>query len=196
MCSETDGPDQGRNSWNNAVQGTDGKNPATAPSSTRPADRFSAYPDRITYETTPPMMDDGAYWDAFPTTLTTGDVAKILSVGKPAVLTRLKSGVIPGHLIVGSWIIFKAEVRAWLESTSNQAPPGPPELVDVLADYAEEMSYRDLMELFGKTKQTIYTWLHSGEIPAFHASNRWIIHKPQLRQKLAETSNQKTQDDQ
>ncbi|ANP74860.1 DNA-binding protein (plasmid) [Cryobacterium arcticum] len=141
-------------------------------------------------------MDDGAYWDAFPTTLTTGDVAKILSVGKPAVLTRLKSGVIPGHLIVGSWIIFKAEVRAWLESTSNQAPPGPPEPVDVLADYAEEMSYRDLMELFGKTKQTIYTWLHSGEIPAFHAGNRWIIHKPQLRRKLAETSNQKTQHDQ
>jgi excisionase family DNA binding protein len=135
-------------------------------------------------------MDDDAYWEAFPDTLSTADLAKILSLGTPAVLVRLKTGVVPGHLIVGSWVIFKAEVRAWLESTSNQIPPGPPAAVDVLARYGDEMGYRDLMELFGKTKQTIYSWLHDGEIPAFHAGNRWIIRKSQLRQKLDDTSNQ------
>ncbi|WP_416173127.1 helix-turn-helix domain-containing protein [Cryobacterium sp. 10C3] len=40
----------------------------------------------------------------------------------------------------------------------------------------------------GITEQTIYTWLHNGEIPAFHVANRWIIRKSQLRQKLRDTS--------
>jgi excisionase family DNA binding protein len=181
--------------WDNAPQATHGSTTVHASSSTRAADPYAADPDRKTYETTPPMMDDDSYWEAFPDTLSTADVAKILSVGKPAVLVRLKSGMIPGHLVVGSWVVFKAEVRAWLESTSNQIPPAPPEPVDVLAGYADEMSYRDLMELFGKSKQTIYTWLHDGEIPAFHVGTRWIIRKSQLRQKLEETSNQPARED-
>ena len=136
------------------------------------------------------MTDDDAYWASYPDTLTPADVAKILSVGRPAVHTRLKTGVIPGHLIGGSWIIFKAEIRSWLTSTSNQTPPGPPEPVDVLQGYPDEMSYRDLMTLTGKAERTIYAWLSNGEIPAFHAGNRWIIHKAQLKRKLSDTSNQ------
>ena len=192
-AAEGRGPSEGR--WDNAAQATHSSTPGDPPSSTRATDRFAADRDRNTYETTPPMTDDDNYWDAFPDTLSTADLAKILSVGQPAVLTRLKSGVIPGHLIVGSWVIFKAEVRAWLDSTSNQVPAGPPAVVDVLAGYADEMSYRDLMVLMGKTKQTIYTWLHNGEIPAFHAGNRWIIRKSQLRQKLRETSNQNVREE-
>ena len=177
--------------WDNARQRPADHHHHTARPSTRPAARPSVPPDRNQIETTPPMPDDDRYWEPFPDTLSTTDVAKILSLGKPAVLLRLKSGLIPGHLIVGSWIIFKAEVRAWLESTSNQIPPGPPEPVDVLERYADEMSYSDLMELFGKSKATVYGWLHDGEIPAFHVGTRWIIRKSQLRQKLANTSNQK-----
>lgn len=140
------------------------------------------------------MMDD-EYWVDYPETLTTADVAKILRVGKPAVFARLQSGIIPAHQVVGSWIIFKAEVRAWLDSTSNQAPDGPPAPVDVLAAYGDEMSYRDLMVLFDKTKPTIYRWLQTGEIPAYHVGIRWIVHKTQLRQRLRETSNQQGHDE-
>ncbi|MEC5152618.1 helix-turn-helix domain-containing protein [Cryobacterium sp. GrIS_2_6] len=185
----------GASCWDNAGQRTDGRFVAAGLSFTRPADRFFADSDRNMNETTPPMMDDDAYWEAFPETLSTTNLAKILSVGKPAVLARLKSGVIPGHLIVGSWVLFKVEIRAWLESTSNQPSSEPPPPVDVLAGYDDEMSYRDLMLLMGKTKQTIYTWLHNGEIPAFHVANRWIIRKSQLRQKLRETSNQVSRED-
>lgn len=135
-------------------------------------------------------MDDDSYWGTYPDTLTAADVAKILRVGKPAVFTRLKSGVIPAHQIAGSWIIFKNEIRAWLESNSNQAPQGPPAEVDVLAGYGDELSYRDLMTLFNKTKPTIYRWLQTSEIPGFHIGIRWIIHKSQLRRRLQETSNQ------
>ncbi len=79
---------------------------------------------------------------------------------------------------------------SWLVSTSNQAPLTPPAPADVLAGYPEEMSYRDLMALFGKTKQTIYAWLQTGVIPASHAVNRWLIFKAQLRPLLDKTSNQ------
>lgn len=195
MATAADGSGLGPGCWDNAGQRTDGRPSVVGLRFARPADLFFADSDRNLYETTPPMMDDDAYWEAFPDTLSTANLAKILSVGKPAVLARLKNGVIPGHLIVGSWVIFKAEIRAWLESTSNQAPTEPPTPVDVLAGYDDEMSYRDLMLLMGKTKQTIYTWLHNGEIPAFHVANRWIIRKSQLRQKLRDTSNQDIRED-
>lgn len=185
----SDSRQPGLSGWDNAEHGPNVTGNATMDDPTWPVDLFPADLNRNTHETTPSMMDD-EYWDLYPATLTTADLAKILRVGKPAMFRRLTSGLIPGHLVVGSWIIFKDEVRAWLESTSNQAPPGPPAAVDVLAAYPDELSYQDLMVLFGKAKQTIYIWLRSGEIPAYNAGNRWIIHKTQLRQLLRETSNQ------
>lgn len=194
MGTGTEGPGQGEDYWDTGGQvipaNFSADFPVDAPSSPRAADRFAADTHWNTNESTPPMKDDDTYWEHFPETLTAADLSKILSIGRPAVLTRLKSGMIPGHLIVGSWVIFKAEVRVWLDSTSNQAPTGPPVEVDVLANYENEMSYRDLMVIMGKTKRTIYSWLNSGEIPAFHAGTRWIIHKTQLREKLESTSNQ------
>jgi excisionase family DNA binding protein len=183
-------PDHGGYRCDNARQGMPGPTLADAPSSTRAADRIAATFDRTTYEKPPPVMDDDTYWDPFPNTLSPTDVATILRVGRPAVRAKLKNGIIPGHLIAGSWVVFKAELRAAIEATSNQAAPSQPQPVDVLADYNDEMTYHDLMNLLGKSKRTIYTWLNSGEIPAFHIGTRWIIHKGQLRQKLLDTSNQ------
>ena len=152
--------------------------------------RLSAYPDRTTHEYNASMTDDDGYWAALPNTLTPTQLAKILSVGKPAILRRLRAGTIPGYQIRASWIIFKPEIRAWLASTSNRPPAEPPKPVDVLDDYDDEMTYQDLMALFGKTKQTVYIWLHEGEIPAFHVGSRWVIHKAQVRERLREVSNQ------
>ena len=190
MATTAENPTPFEDHGDNAEQATYGNTSANAQNPTYAADRFAADHDRTTNESTPPMMDDDSYWEPFPDTLTPANLSKILSVGRPAVLARLKSGVIPGHLIVGSWVIFKAEVRAWLDSNSNQAPARPPAEVDVLAGYADELGYRDLIVIMGKTKRTIYSWLNDGEIPAFHVGNRWIIHKTQLREKLRQTSNQ------
>jgi excisionase family DNA binding protein len=183
-------PGRAGNRCNNAPEVMRGSTQADVPSFTRAADRFAADTDRTINENAPPMMDDDAYWAPFPDTLATGDAAKILSVGRPAVLAKLKNGVIPGHLIVGSWIIFKAELRASIEATSNQPLTGPQADVDVLSDYADELTYQDLMKLLGKSKRTIYSWLNTGEIPGYHVGSRWIIHKQQLRERLRATSNQ------
>ena len=171
--------------WDNAGHG-----PPQAPSIGSISGRLTPLLARRPGGTAASVTDDD-YWAAFPDTLTTTDLARILRVGRPAVQARLKRGTIPGHLIENSWIVFKAEIRAWLASTSNQAPTTPPAPVDVLAGYPEEMSYRDLMVLFGKTKPTIYSWLLSGVIPASRSENRWFIFKAQLRPLLDRTSNQR-----
>jgi excisionase family DNA binding protein len=136
------------------------------------------------------MAEDDSYWATYPDILTVAEVAKILRVKKPSVFLRLKNGTIPAHQISGSWIIFKAEVRAWLDSTSNQAASNVPAEVDVLDSYPDELSYRDLMVLFGKTKQTIYAWLHNGDIVGSDIGGRWVVLKAQLRQQLRLSSNQ------
>ncbi|WP_440711804.1 helix-turn-helix domain-containing protein [Herbiconiux sp. YIM B11900] len=137
------------------------------------------------------MTDDDTYWDAFPNTLSTTDLSRILSVGRPGIFTRLTNGVIPAYRLERSWIIFKPEVRAWLDANSNRPQPEPVVPVDVLAGYADEMSHKDLMELFDKSKPTIYRWMELGVIPAFHVGGRWLVRKSQLRQALREVSNQK-----
>jgi len=180
----------GTRCWDNAGNSFD---EAAAISSSRRDDPSSAVAvadaQRNQHES-PEYMTDEEYWATFPETLTTLDLAKILHVGIPAIRSRLRSNVIPAHLISGSWIIFKQEIRAWLTSTSNQLPTEPVAVVDILASYGEEMTYRDLMNLFGKTKQTIYIWLSEGCVPASHVAGRWLIFKFQVEELLAETSNQ------
>ena len=126
--------------------------------------------------------------------------AQSLQIGRSALTTfprkavraRLRRGTIPGHRIGDTWIIFKPEIRAWLASTSNQHRAGDVAAdVDVLADYPDVLSYRDLMRLFGvKYKGTIYIWLEQGHIPGSFVEGRWIVHKWQLRERLDATSNQ------
>ena len=172
--------------WDNAGYGLD---QAVATSSSHRAESSSADHQR-NQNGSPDYMTDEDYWATFPETLTTTDLAVILRVGKPAVRSRLRNNIIPAHLISGSRIIFKQEIRAWLASTSNQPPAEPVPAVDVLASYGGEMTYRDLMNLFGKTKQTIYIWLSEGHIPASNTAGHWLIFKSQIEQLLAATSNQ------
>ena len=165
--------------------------PGVPPDSSRgsPAPPHSE-PERSPHETSEPVSEED-YWSQFPDTLTTADVAKIIRTGAPAVRARLRDGTIPGHRIADTWIIFKPEIRAWLATTSNH-PPATIEPVDVLADYPDELNYRDLMQLFRvKYKGTIYIWLEHGDIPGSFVGGRWIIHKWQLQERLDETSNQR-----
>ena len=94
------------------------------------------------------MSADDESWAALTRTLTVAQTANILNVKPPAVFARLQAGAIPAHQVAGSWIIFTAEVREWLITTSDQpspAVPHPP--ADVLADFPYELDYRDLMVL-------------------------------------------------
>ncbi|SDZ48532.1 DNA binding domain-containing protein, excisionase family [Herbiconiux ginsengi] len=140
----------------------------------------------------PPADEEDAYWASYPPTLTTAQLAKILSVGRVTVFTRLSSGIIPAYRIERSWVVFRDEVRSWLATTNSRSPQTPASPVDVLQGLDDELTYRDLMILFAKSKPTIYRWMESGVIPAFHVGSRWVVQKSQLRQALRGYSNQTT----
>ncbi|WP_213817025.1 helix-turn-helix domain-containing protein [Glaciihabitans sp. dw_435] len=133
--------------------------------------------------------EDDEYWGDFPHTLTTADLARMLAIGRETVVTRLKNGVIPAHYIGGSWIAFTAEIRSWVQTAGHGSEAPSPKPINILEDYPEELTYRHLMTIFGKTKQTIYSWARTGAIPASNIGNRWIIDRAHLERVLRETSN-------
>lgn len=137
-------------------------------------------------------MDD-EYWSKFPEPLTLTAIATVLRVSEATVLRRLQDGTIPGHFLGRSWIVFQCEFRLWL-ATARNAPLQPTESCDPLADYGDELGMSDLMELFGKTKQTIRRWLTEETIPGYHIAGRWTVYKHELRAALGTTPNQSTAD--
>ncbi|MCD5348430.1 helix-turn-helix domain-containing protein [Agromyces sp. S2-1-8] len=128
-------------------------------------------------------MDDD-YWARFPEALTTADVARILRVGEKTALRRLSDGTVPGYRLSDrSWVIFRDELRSMLEAVSNWGN-GTPVDVDVLADYPDELGYRELMRLLGKSKPTIYAWLDDATIPGHQVNGLWVVYRHELRAAL------------
>jgi predicted DNA-binding transcriptional regulator AlpA len=136
------------------------------------------------------MLMDDEYWSHFSDPLPLSDLALILRISEATVLRRLGDATIPGHFIGRSWIVFQSEFRAWLASRRNQPLeelPNP----DPLINCDDQLGMAELMELFGKTKQTIRRWLVDEQIPAYQISGRWIVYKSELRTTLASTLNQR-----
>lgn len=133
------------------------------------------------------MMDD-SYWKRLPPSLSPAAAAAVLRLGVPAVQRRLKLGQLPGHRIGGSWIIFTAHLREWLEASSNQVRDQRVP-TDVLAPYPETLTYRHLMSLFGKSKVTIYIWLNDGTVPAHQIGESWLIYRSEIAALLDRTKN-------
>jgi excisionase family DNA binding protein len=132
-------------------------------------------------------MDD-EYWATFPVALTTADVARILRISERTAVRRLREGRLPGYRLTTSWIVFRDELRALLDAASNRST-APAAAVDALAGYPEELGYRDLMDLLGKTKPTIYAWLDAGTLPAYRVEGRWTVYRHELRQALDDVRN-------
>lgn len=128
-------------------------------------------------------MDDD-YWARFPEALTTADVARVLRLSESTARRRLDDAKVPGYrLTEQSWVVFRDELRSMLEAASNRAS-GPAVAVDVLADYPDELGYRELMRLLGKSKPTIYAWLDDGTIPGHQVNGLWVAYRHELRAAL------------
>jgi excisionase family DNA binding protein len=136
-------------------------------------------------------MAQDDYWDSLPVTLKSKDLERLLQIGQTTVSLWLTRGTIPGHQIAHSWIVFRSEVRAWLESTSTVPVPEHEPYPDPLDDYGDWLNYQDLMVLLGKSRPAIFGWLNNGTIPAMRPGNRWRVEKATLRRLLEETSNQR-----
>ncbi|MBD8661527.1 helix-turn-helix domain-containing protein [Frigoribacterium sp. CFBP 8754] len=136
-------------------------------------------------------MAQDDYWDSLPVTLKSKDLERLLQIGQTTVSLWLNRGTIPGHQIAHSWIVFRSEVRDWLESTSTVPVPEHEPYPDPLDDYGDYLNYQDLMALLGKSRPAIFGWLNNGTIPAMRPGGRWRVEKNTLRRLLEETSNQR-----
>ena len=137
-------------------------------------------------------MDD-EYWSHFSDPLPLSDLAVILRISEATVLRWLGDATIPGHFIGHSWIVFQSEFRAWLAGRRNQ-PVEEAINPDPLINCDEQLGMAELVELFGKTKQTIRRWLLDSQIPGYQISGRWTVYKSELKALLAATSNQSRTD--
>jgi len=133
--------------------------------------------------------ESGDFWSDLPATLTTAALARALGINEDTTLRRLRDGRLPGYrLTSASWLVFRDEVRAHLEASSNRAPHGV-STPDVLDEYPDVLGYRDLMRVLGKSKPTVYSWLQSGTIPAYFLDGRWLVYRHELRVALDEVRN-------
>lgn len=106
-----------------------------------------------------------------------------MRLSETTVLRRLQDATIPGHFVGGSWIVFQSEFRAWLAGRRNlpmDELPNP----DPLIACADQLGIVELMEIFGKTKQTIRRWLTEQQIPGYVINGRWVVYTHELRQTL------------
>lgn len=136
-------------------------------------------------------MAEDDYWDTLPVTLKSKDLERLLQIGQTTVSLWLNRGTIPGHQIAHSWIVFRSEVRQWLESTSTVPLPEHDPEPHPLDAYGDFLNYRDLMVLLGKSRPAIFGWLNNGTIPAVRPGGKWRVEKRALRRLLDENSNQR-----
>ncbi|WP_295792205.1 helix-turn-helix domain-containing protein [uncultured Microbacterium sp.] len=156
---------------------------------------------RLTEQTTPDRpsstgaassrMAEDDYWDTLPVTLKSKDLERLLQIGQTTVSLWLNRGTIPGHQIAHSWIVFRNEVRQWLESTSTVPVPEHEPYPHPLDEYGDTLTYRELMVLLGKSRPAIFGWLNNGAIPAVRPGGKWLVEKRALHRLLDETSNQR-----
>lgn len=128
------------------------------------------------------LMDDN-YWSNFSDPLPLSELATILRISEATVLRRLGDATIPGHFIGHSWIIFQSEFRTWLSSRRN-LPVGDTLNPDPLLNCDDQLGMAELMQLFGKTKQTIRRWLTDNQIPGYMLNGRWVVYTQELRDAL------------
>lgn len=128
------------------------------------------------------------YWNEFPEVLSAADLARIFRKTESTVWVWLKAGKIPGHLIDGSWIVYRSEIACWIESDAKpQRRPLLP--VEMLGRLPDELTVTHLAALFGRSEQTIYGWLVAKRIPGHKIANTWLVFKDEIVGLLEKTAN-------
>ncbi|GEB45717.1 hypothetical protein MTE01_16620 [Microbacterium testaceum] len=62
-------------------------------------------------------------------------------------------------------------------------------LEHLFAEYPPILSARDLADVLGLNSKTVYEYLQSGELPAYHIGSKWVIVRDEVVEHIARSSN-------
>lgn len=130
-------------------------------------------------------MDDN-YWSSFSHVLSLNDLTEVTGKGSVTIWRWLNRGILPGHQIAGSWIVYREEIRAKLLD-ADSAPLIPSIF---LSTFPDRLDVPQLATLLGKTEQTAYNWLAANEVKGHKVSSAWLVYKSEFEELLLKTSNQ------
>ncbi|WP_279365736.1 helix-turn-helix domain-containing protein [Microbacterium testaceum] len=65
----------------------------------------------------------------------------------------------------------------------------PNHLEHLFAGYPPILSAKDLAEVLGLNSKTVYEYLQSGELPAYHVGSKWVIVRDEVIEHISRTSN-------
>lgn len=125
-------------------------------------------------------MRDAEAPDLLPT-LGAAGVAKLLGMSVQTVNTWAKTDRMPAYQVGRSWIVFRAEIQAWLESTSTDPHRDRSPVGDPLASLPPLLSPAETAALLWVSAPTLNKMLDSGELPYFNLGARKRIETAALR---------------
>ena len=130
-------------------------------------------------------MIDEAYWAQFGAHLSADELGRVLRRSRLAAYRWLREGIVPGHQISGTWVVFSESVSAYLED------PDSPHVLPAgfLATFPDELSVEDVAKMLGLTTKTIYKFLAAGELPGRRVGGFWVLYKSEIARRLEETYN-------
>jgi excisionase family DNA binding protein len=65
-------------------------------------------------------------------------------------------------------------------------------LAQLFAGYPPILSAKDVAEVLGLNSKTVYEYLQSGEIPAYHIGSKWVIVRDEIVEYISSTANTPT----
>lgn len=65
----------------------------------------------------------------------------------------------------------------------------PKHLEHLFAGYPPILSAKDVAEVLGLNSKTVYEYLQSGELPAYHIGSKWVIVRDEVVEYISSTSN-------
>ncbi len=62
-------------------------------------------------------------------------------------------------------------------------------LEHLFAGYPPILSAKDLAEVLGLNSKTVYEYLQTGELPAYHIGSKWVIVRDEIVEHISSTAN-------
>lgn len=122
-------------------------------------------------------------------TLDASGVATMLGMSKATVMAWAKANRVPAYRVGRSWIWLRAELVAWVESTSTAPRPDTGASVDPLAGLPPLLTTNDVAQLLLVSPATVAGFMSTGALASLDLGTTARIPRAALREFLSTARN-------